>query len=80
MVTRRYDETPELDAEEVVLAITNLLYDCEEQVINANDENIDHEIESIASYRDAGVLTNDAGFVLRMVNGDEFQVTVVKSR
>ena len=32
------------------------------------------------SYRDAGVLTMDKGFVLHMEDGSEYQVTVIQSR
>lgn len=32
------------------------------------------------SYEDAGVLTANEGLVLRMADGTEFQVTIVRSR
>jgi len=35
---------------------------------------------SILSYREAGVMTADAGLVIRLADGSEFQITVVKSR
>lgn len=35
---------------------------------------------TVTSYEDAGVLTRDAGFVIRMEDGSEYQVTVVRSR
>lgn len=35
---------------------------------------------SITSFADAGVLTRNAGLVLRLDDGSEFQVTVVQSR
>lgn len=38
------------------------------------------EVHSATSFKDAGVLTNDAGFVVRLNNGMEFQVTLVQSR
>ena len=37
-------------------------------------------IENARSYEEAGVMTRDAGFVIRMRDGSEFQVTVVQSR
>jgi hypothetical protein len=33
-----------------------------------------------STYVEAGILTTDAGFVLRMADGSEFQITIVKSR
>lgn len=38
------------------------------------------EVRSAESFQDAGILTQDAGFVLRLKNGMEFQVTLVQSR
>ena len=37
-------------------------------------------IEEVRTYRDAGVLTNNAGLVIRMKGGGEFQLTIVQSR
>lgn len=36
-------------------------------------------VREITSYADAGVLTRDAGFVVRLGDGTEFQITVVRS-
>lgn len=38
------------------------------------------EIESVGTYEEAGVLTRDAGFVIRMGDGGEFQLTIVRSK
>lgn len=35
---------------------------------------------SVSSYEEGGYLTRDAGFVIRMEDGSEYQVTVVRSR
>ena len=43
-------------------------------------ESIEAEVDHAASYADAGVLTQNAGFVLRLVDGSEFQITIVRSR
>lgn len=32
------------------------------------------------TFRDAGLLTDNAGVVLRLANGAEFQITIVQSR
>ena len=37
-------------------------------------------IENARSYDEAGVMTTNAGFVIRMRDGSEFQVTVVQSK
>jgi len=34
----------------------------------------------IVTYADAGVLTRDAGLIVRTKSGDEFQVTIVQTR
>jgi hypothetical protein len=48
---------------------------CIDEEIGAPYRNVEFR-----SYKDAGILTNDAGFVLSLPDGSEFQVTVVKSR
>jgi hypothetical protein len=40
----------------------------------------DGDKPTVRSFEDAGVLTTNAGLVLRAPNGREFQVTVVRSR
>lgn len=40
----------------------------------------DIHVAGAASYAEAEVLTRDAGFVLYMSDGTEFQITVVRSR
>jgi len=34
----------------------------------------------IVTYADAGVLTRDAGLLVRTASGDEFQVTIIRTR
>jgi len=34
----------------------------------------------IVTYADAGVLTRDAGLIVRTSGGDEFQVTIIRTR
>jgi hypothetical protein len=38
------------------------------------------ELIRVENFADAGILTNDAGFVLRFKNGAEFQITLVRSK
>jgi len=42
-------------------------------------ELVEHYASS-STFAETGVLTNDAGFVLRMHDGSEFQITIIKSR
>jgi hypothetical protein len=37
-------------------------------------------IKSVRTYEDAGMLTHNRGLVVTLVNGSQFQVTIVKSR
>ena len=37
------------------------------------------EVISAQRFRDAGVLTNDEGLVLRMRDGSEYQITITRS-
>ena len=58
--------------------------DCLAALLNGEidiDEVQDEDrIDSVVSFRDAGVLTNNAGCVVTMDDGTEFQITVVRSR
>ena len=38
------------------------------------------DLDEVLDYKSEGILTNDAGVVVRMKDGSEFQVTIVKSR
>ena len=52
--------------------------DCDEY-----DENLPAEfsdIDMVRTYDEAGILTTNRGLVLRMKDGAEFQLTLVKSR
>jgi len=37
-------------------------------------------IEDVRTFHEDGVLTTDAGLVLKMADGSEFQLTIVRSR
>ena len=45
-----------------------------------DDDDDDAAIRDVASFRDAGVLTSNAGLVVTLVDGTEFQLTIVLSR
>lgn len=38
------------------------------------------EVSNIKTYAEAGILTRDSGFVLRMEDGSEFQITIKQSK
>lgn len=38
------------------------------------------DVDSVSSFADAGLLTRDAGVVVRFANGAEFQIRIVQSR
>lgn len=38
------------------------------------------DVRSVETFKDAEVLTNNAGIVLRLMDGSEFQITIVRSR
>ena len=40
----------------------------------------DFELQDVRTYADLGMLTNNAGLVVEMDDGSEFQITVVRSR
>lgn len=38
------------------------------------------DVARVSSFEDQGIMTNNAGLVIRMADGSEFQLTIVKSR
>jgi hypothetical protein len=38
------------------------------------------DVRSVETFKDACVLTNNAGIVLRLMDGSEFQITIVRSK
>ena len=67
----------------VALFDTLLLEGCEASEDEPRDDDYDEilgNIRSASTFRDAQVLTTDAGLVVRMQDGSEFQVTVVRSK
>ena len=64
-------------------------FDLEETIQEALLERDEHHAElhgkepvfaRVVTYADAGVLTRDAGLIVRTAAGDEFQVTIVQTR
>lgn len=54
--------------------LTEVIYEGIESLYEGEEE-ID-----ITSFEEAGLLTNNEGLVLRLENGEEFQLTIVKSK
>ena len=40
----------------------------------------DNQLVSAKSFESAGILTSNEGIVVKMIDGSEFQVTIVKAR
>ena len=38
------------------------------------------DVDNIRTFKEAEILTNNAGLVVEMTDGNEFQITIVKSR
>lgn len=53
----------------------------EESMIE-NDEDVfdDSEIDSILSYEEAGVLSSDDGLLIKMKNGSEFCLSIIRRK
>lgn len=81
MTNDNWDIRSASDLEDALYDLFSVLtvYDCDD------DESSDipyelRELDYALTYRQADVLTNDAGLVLRMQSGDEYQLTIVKSK
>jgi len=53
----------------------------EEHLVNYFERRAENSasIDGARSYSDAGVLTGNRGLVLRLANGQEFQITIIES-
>lgn len=49
-------------------------------ILDDPDNDLTECIRSVTSYQDAGLLTMNKGLVLRMADGSEFQLQIVRSR
>lgn len=43
-------------------------------------EVLQEQVSSVADFQDVGMMSSDAGLVVRMEDGSEFQITVKQSR
>lgn len=71
--------------------LQDLLREMLDELVDAvNDEDEDHplydlalrlaHVDRIATYDEVGMLTRDAGLVVRLDDDSEFQITIVRSR
>lgn len=58
-----------MSEKEMAMALSEALY-----------ENEELEINNVRTFEDAGVLTRDAGLIINLPDGSEFQVTIVRRR
>jgi len=49
------------------------------ELLECDEEEVFPELERVNTYEEAGVLTTDAGLVLRTADGSEFQLTIVRA-
>jgi hypothetical protein len=69
----------DLDLYDAICAEMCRDYDDADESTDGDNPNFDGPALEAATYRDAGVLTKDAGLIVR-VGAREFQVTTVRSR
>ena len=53
--------------------------DLADAMLDAVDD-LTPEVDSVRSFESAGVMTSDAGLVVRLADGSEFQITIVQSK
>jgi hypothetical protein len=63
--------------DDMVQAISDALEAADER---AHDDGDEETIRRITTYADAGVLTKNAGLVIRLRDGSEYQVTICRTR
>ena len=63
--------------DDMVQAISDALEAADER---AQDDGEPAAIRSLLTFDSAGVMTMNSGLVVRMVDGSEYQITVVRSR
>lgn len=66
----------EMSGEIIVSDIAELIG----EALLCHDDVAGNDIKYIRSFHDEGLLTNNSGLVIGMVNGSEFQVTIVQSK
>jgi hypothetical protein len=63
--------------EDMARAIEDALFEADD---NAAGEDGERVIRRVSSFADAGVLTADTGLVVRLHDGSEYQITIVRSK
>jgi hypothetical protein len=65
-----------MDAQKFVNELREVLAETDDASDGINQQTI----RRIETFEEAGILTRDAGLIVMMTDGSEFQVTVVRSR
>ena len=63
--------------DDMVQAISDALEAADER---ARDDGDEETIRSLVTFDDAGLMTSNSGLVVRIADGSEYQITVVRSR
>ncbi len=58
-----------MSEKEMAMALSEALY-----------ENEELEINNVRTFEEAGMLTRDAGLIIKLLDGSEFQVSIVRRR
>jgi len=66
-----------MDAKQFAADLMVLIFEEADEVSDAFN---DQTVANVATYREAGIMSGNAGIVVTMKDGSEFQVTVVQSR
>lgn len=79
------DDEPMTTAQTVAASLSELVseltyLDAEDVAATFSGEVAGLMGSTVRSYEEAGVLTRDAGFIVSMEDGSEYQITVVRSR
>lgn len=67
----------------IVELFSNLVLDACERAEETRDEPVDeliHNIVETVDFKDAGMMCGNPGFTLRMDDGSEFQIQIVRSK
>ena len=66
-----------MDAKQFAASLRVLI---DEEADEVSEDFNNQTVKSVRTYPEVGMLTNDAGLVVTMKDGSEFQLTVVQSR
>jgi hypothetical protein len=50
------------------------------EMIEAGSEEVDRDIKRIETFKEAGILTSNEGLVVTFSDGEEYQISIVRSK